>query len=113
MKLNFCVPSCLQNILLCVMVSLLLAMADQIIQQKKVVYVGENVELRCEGRYPMWFYVKEPDTTPTTSPISHYQLLSFRATNRHTGYYFCYGKFYRQDRFFLSRVRLQVVSGKL
>ena len=57
MKLNFCVPSFLQNILLCVMVSLLLVMADQIQQQKKVVYVDENVTLRCEGRYPMWFYV--------------------------------------------------------
>ena len=113
MNLNFCVPSFLQNILLCVMVSLLLAMANQIQQQKKVVYVGENVALHCKGRYPMWFYVKEPDTTPTSSPISHYQLLSFRATHRHAGYYFCYGKFPQQDRLFLSRVRLQVVSGKL
>ena len=113
MKLNLCVPSFLQNTLLCVMVSLLLAMADQIQPQNITAFVDENVELHCEGRYPMWFYEEKPDTNPTTSPISYDQVLSFRATYRHAGYYFCYGKFPHRDGLFLSRVRVQVVSGKL
>ena len=95
------------------MVSLVLAMADQIQPQKKITFVGKNVELRCEGRYPMWFYEEKPDTTPTTSPISHFQILNFRATNTHAGYYFCYGMFPQRNRFFLSRVTVHVLSGKL
>ena len=95
------------------MVSLVLAMADQIQPQNIIAYVGDKVELRCEGRYPMWFYEEKQDTTPTTSPISQDQVLNFSATYTHAGYYFCYGKFPQRNRSFLSRVRVQVVNGKL
>ena len=118
MKLNLCVPSFLQNTLLCVMVSLLLAVADQIQPQYKIAYPGENVQLNCEGRFVSWFYDENQDNTPDTSQTAvlihdHDKVLSFRARERDTGYYWCHGKFPQQDRYFLSRARVQVVNGKL
>ena len=62
----------------------------------RLLYSFFTVVFRFEGRYPMWFYEEKLDT-PTTSPISHDQVLSFRMTNRHTGYYFCYGNFHIID----------------
>ena len=59
----------------------------------------------------MWFYEKEPDTTPITDPIS-YDIVSFIASHRTAGYYYCYGKFPQEDRFFLSMATVQV-NGKL
>ena len=61
----------------------------------------------------MWFYKKKPDSTITGSPISYNQELHFRATIRHAGFYFCYANFPQENRFFLSRVRVQVHRGKL
>ena len=99
------------SIVLCIMS--LLVRANRINTKHLTAFEGENITIRCRGRNPKWFYKKKPDTTITGSPISYNQELRFRATIRHAGFYFCYANFPQENRSFLSRVGVQVVSGKL
>ena len=90
-----------------------LVMANRINPEHLIAFEGENITLRCRGRNPKWFYKKNQDTTITGSPISYNQELSFRATIRHAGYYYCHARFPQENRSFLSLVRVQVGKGKL